>query len=208
MTNNINEMLGVKHLITDQSSRIIGDWLVSKGAKYLQGGNYGIVFDIPNTNYVIKLFRNDLGYLQYLNTIQTLKGKYQKYLPKIGKVIQIGYWYLCQIEKLNEIKIPAGNFVISNHCINNIDSIKCLNEYNKLCWNTNKKFADFVINITKNELLNDDIFIDINPNNIMQRPNGDFVLTDPYGTDIQNPKLFQQMLDDLFKKVENKKKVF
>jgi hypothetical protein len=75
--------------------------LQSKGFETINNGSFGVVFTKPGLDYVIKVFKNDPGYLHFIDYCQKNKGN--KHLPTFrGKLIKIDEkHFIARVERLS-----------------------------------------------------------------------------------------------------------
>lgn len=110
----ITELTGYKKLPLYQilqNSNNLNEFLAnlknSEYQEYLVGsGFYSGVFARPEDNYVIKIFKKDVGYQKYIEYMT--KNKHNPHVPKLrGKPVKIFNKYtLIRIEKLSPISTP------------------------------------------------------------------------------------------------------
>lgn len=137
-------------------------------------GYYGQVYARPEDNFVVKIFRHDVGYTKFLEFIRSNINN--PYVPKLkGKIIKLPNRYsIVRIEKLKKIDYELFSQI----------EFASYNDRNKpLIDEINKKYPgllDFIDQL-RNEVKNSQgkIGYDLHPGNMMMR--GDTpVITDPF----------------------------
>lgn len=152
------------------------------GFTILGAGINGAVYENPNYQYVIKVYRKDVGYDDWIQF--ALTNKHNSYVPKVrGKPIRLNDVFTAvRLEKLHEVDPVAANETISQ-----IESIWSWRLHDGDSW---KKFNRQGVSEAFPEIDLDivDIAIylydweghtDLTVHNMMQRPNGELVIIDP-----------------------------
>lgn len=151
-------------------------------------GTYAKVYQGPNSNYVLKLFKNkDLGYITYINAI---KDKSNKYFPRVfGKIINVNDKYsairLEPLQKLNyktdfEFYSAVHDYIIGitrQHSYISTDDFKRAQDF----VNNDPELKDaceLISNIIKS---NNKFYPDAHEENIMLR-GSQYVIIDPIST--------------------------
>jgi len=175
------------------------DWSLSFLTKFcadndfvqLGSGKNSIV--ISNTEKLVyKIFYNDHPYIQFINFI---KDKNNVHLPKIiDPLFKLKKdWYIISFEKLYHIPkdLYFSNYDLQYYCayyFQNHKSLKfCKNLTNKELEKKAKKviinpFLSLLNELDKIKLRTSKL--DINSKNVMQRENGEWVITDPFKSSI------------------------
>lgn len=164
--------------VDDASATDILGFFNKHGFDYVGQGSFGLVMEHPNLDYVIKIFdaRGDIGYIEFVRF--ALRYPYKTHLPRfIGKPKQIdGRWYVIRMETLKpisyELSIEVGKLWRKTRDIYNSSSIN-------LPEDTIESLSDLFGAMS--EIMNEKkIHADVRQDNIMMRPNGDIVITDPW----------------------------
>ena len=160
------------HTFKESINKNIESQMLTAGFQKIAAGMYSSIYTKPNINYVIKIFKNDPGYLKFLEFIS--KNKSNIHLPKIGKIQNYdNNEYAIQIEKLNQISESVYNKTM--HIIDIMINYPNNKDYDMLI----NKFSDLytiAMMIKYLSIDNEDLSID----NFMMRNNTP-VLIDPWG---------------------------
>jgi len=172
------------------------------GGKILGQGKYATVMEHPSWKYVLKVFSQDVPYLKFVrfalknprSSFPVFYDKPRKIVPHFKRYADQSYLYVVKTEKLypidNDIFKDIKFYLYYSHNFVD-DMLASSNKNTSKMWIDNKnklksleskypslpqfrKDYNFLINNTNFGKL--DIYV----KNIMQRPNGEFVLTDPF----------------------------
>lgn len=151
---------------SDDWRKNLSRYMNAHGFRLLGTGKYASVFGNDKYPFVIKVFMRDSAYQRWMKF--SLDNSKNPYVPKIkGKIIKISEMvFAIRLEKLK----PVGS---------GWSREKFMVDYEK--WKKDPKFKSDDSNIQdvlsffgENKKL-----IDIHGENVMQRPNGEFVIADP-----------------------------
>jgi hypothetical protein len=171
------------------------DSLKKMGWRFLDDGAYSKVFANSKKNYILKINSSpDKGYATYVDLIHKYRNKH---FPKISDMKKIEFegniFYVYLIEKLKHIPSPMDDewsLIISKIAENpNKPLEKLFANAHKLRFGNvgGKNIPTFLIKnpsiVQAAKLIGynmDGYCLDIHRHNIMQRPDGTIVITDPY----------------------------
>ena len=184
----------------------IRDNMEENGFKFLGRGDYGITF--MGKNKVVKFFMDDPAYEDFVNKTKTLyMNKYKNYFPKFSpvytiklddieiKVLKTELLYELNDYDKNLLNNYRGYFndFVSYGLGSNAKPIKpnipnALSFWNKLSPKSQERIYEFVERFEKIIQILSDVHskygitynLDIHGGNIMQRANGELVITDPW----------------------------
>lgn len=136
-------------------------------------GKYGSVFVNKKYKYAVKVFMRDTAYLKFLNFC--FSNKNNKYLPKFkGKVVKINNLFMAvRMEKLVDDSNSQTSDLL-NMCRDPEDFLDGYSNYRSISKDDKDAIA-ICEYFSKNRKL-----LDIHGGNLMNRPNGDPVIIDPF----------------------------
>jgi hypothetical protein len=158
--------------------------MISKGMKHIGGGAYGHTFRSKHDGSVIKIFKPDKGYTNFLQYVK--ENKDDIHLPKIRKLAQFKHMKnkglsLIKLEKLHPIDmhdvVQIRDYVFGSA---NPNFEKAFKEDKPSLARSLRKL------VSHSEKHRSTVRLDLNKNNIMKRTNGDIVITDPFAPAFRN----------------------
>lgn len=172
-------------------------YLKKEGFEPIGRGSYSYVLEHPYLNYLLKVFKHDSGYLKFLEFCRSRNSKHlPEFIGKIMKSEKFKNFYAVRIEKLkftNQPMMPLYDEIFNilkkqfkfNIKINqeNLENI-----YKQILENPKtKKYSDILtLEFLKTILelfdygFKNNLSLDLNEMNTMQRNDGTIVIIDPF----------------------------
>jgi len=143
-----------------------------RGFKLVGKGIHGAVFKHPNYQWVIKVYRNDRAYEEWIDL--STSNPTNKFMPKVKgspKRLNDNFSYV-RLETLNPPNVQEANKLVDQ-----IDDVASYYWSKKTEYD--EKYDPDLIQIGK--IMRDyEAWNDLSAHNIMQRPNGQLVVVDPF----------------------------
>lgn len=173
------------------------DLITKYGLKELGQGAWGMTFEVPNRNYILKIFpKTDNGFTNWVDVCRREKSAY---LPKFfSKLISVGDFYGVKMERLTPVEYDKIFAMSLYYICKNYNEMETFYKTKDISFIPKDEFAELI----SKEILNSEIFndeelwrackiihdnskshIDIHLQNLMSR-NGQLVISDPYGPTI------------------------
>lgn len=159
--------------------KVLTNMMRQKGFELLGTGINGAVYENPQYPYVLKVWRNDSGYEEWLHFCMTHQSN--RHVPKIkGKVIRLNRIFsVVRMEKLLPCKPSTASSGVSlrkpkgDEFIDTIENMIAM-PYGKMIENPDHDLVEIAKFMRDWEPVSD-----LSHHNIMERSNGEIVIIDP-----------------------------
>lgn len=175
----------------------------ASGGEYIGSGRYGQVFSHPKWNYVVKLYDDEYytRFVRFANrnpnpAFPKFYGTPQRVLPFYRRHKENTFQYLVRMEKLLPLPTDIGKIIAKNY-----DTIAYelnrgnLSKNSQEVINQNPRLLPVFKAISEIMFSNIVGALDIHPENLMQRANGDIVIIDPLWSGSNPYADYDRMMD-------------